>query len=171
MRMFFRITICVAVLLIAGGCGSRNVKKCTYSRVAFVSAPVSTASPDIANEILRAASTALHKELPFLTKADMLYDSEFDTAGTLPMPIVPNASRDYDGIFNLLYEHNAAQVSLEILLVDTRSGEVVWRHMLSKTSSRNFTRVFDTARGDARIRLIKFGSYTPYTINKYFYRR
>ena len=162
------MTICIGVLFLAIGCAS---KKRTYARIAFVSAPVSTASPDIAKEILRAASGTMSKELPYLTKTDMLYDAKFDTSGALPMPIVPNAALDYDGIFNLLYEHSEAQASLEIILIDTSSGDVVWRHVLSKTPSKNFMRVFDVAGGDGRIRLIKFGSYAPYTIDKYFYRR
>ncbi len=166
-----RMTICIAVVILAVGCTLNKDKKRAYNRVAFVCGPASTASPDIANEILRAAEATMRKELPYLARADILYDAEFDTTGTVSMPIVPDAARNYDGVFSLLYENSDAQSSLEIILIDTRGGDVVWRYLLSKTPNRSLMRIFDSAGGNTHIRLIKFGTITPKVINKDFYRQ
>ena len=165
------MTICIAVVILAVGCTLNKDKKRTYNRVAFVCAPASTASPDIANEILRGVEVTMHKKLPYLAKTDILYDAEFDTTGAVPMPIVAEGASDYDGVFSLLYEHSIAQSSLEITLIDTRSGDVIWRHFLWRPAKRSFRSGFDSAGVDTRVRLMKFGAVTPKVINKDFYRR
>jgi len=165
MRTIVLLLLMVAVA-VAGvvGCGGPQVTEADaaerqkqYRRIAIVCAPAQGADPAHAKMILDEVSKRLPARLGWLDAADCLPGVAVDVSKDPPQAVLGAKAKDYDAVVCLVYEYGGGHTILNMHVVNTQTGALVWHHKL------------DTADPNVQARLLRHALWTPTIIKLRFY--